>query len=364
MKQAFRLFWLRESGCDAGTPVGAEDLPEPVRERVLELARGEPGPFDVRLPFFDRREQRHATKLLGALRLERQGQLIRAVLAPVAAARDLAATLALTDPLWRNTPGERKPGYFATWQRVSVALQRWLRARVFETYLEDTRRLEDRRSAFTVIVYAASRVFPGRPRTEFTYDLRDYPWCVTTLEAAWKLTGRGIQRALSQCEQKLRAAGLGSLANRYAPALHEDVLEAVRARSQPYADLLARESAVINAVIDLGTLRTVEAVNRCGRILGRSLRRMHGLDLSALAPAVLEEASQALASQFPGGADDGARVRVLEHTDARATRRPHGGIGGQEDGHHRHAHGRSQVGDAGIIADVDARPGQPAGQFV
>jgi hypothetical protein len=364
MKPAFRLFWLRESGCDAGARLGAGDLPQPVRERVLELARGEPGPFDVRLPFCDRREQRHAARLLGALRFERQGSLIRAVLGPVAAARDLAATLALTDPVWKNTPGERDPGYFAAWQRVSVALQRWLRARVLDTYLEDVRRLEDRRTAFAMIVYSATRVFPGRPRTEFTYDVRDYPWCMGTLEAAWKLSGRGIQRALAQCEHKLRQAGLGSLANRYAPALHEDVLEAVRGRSKSYADLLARESAVINAVIDLGTLRTVDAVNRCGRVLGRSLRRMHGVDMSALAPAVLEEASRALAGQFPGGADHGARVRVLEHTDPRAARRPHGGIGGQEDGHHGHAHGGGQVGDAGIVADVHTRAGQPARQFV
>ena len=33
---------------------------------------------------------------------------------------------ALTDPQWCNAPTERDPGYFRAWQRVSLALQRWL----------------------------------------------------------------------------------------------------------------------------------------------------------------------------------------------------------------------------------------------
>lgn len=108
-----------------------------------------------------------------------------------------AATDALTDPHWNAAPGERDSNYFWTWQRVSLALQRWMRDGIARIYFEDLARYEDRPAAYPVIVYQASRLCHGRPRTEFTYDLRDYPECCTTLESAWKLTGRASWAASS-----------------------------------------------------------------------------------------------------------------------------------------------------------------------
>src|ERR1051326_3660142 len=258
----FRLHWIRETRIDAETVIEANDLPPGVRDRVLALAGNEPGEFVVRLPFLDHKESRKTEEILRSLSMIREGNVIRALLGPRAAARDLAATVVLTDERWMRAPTERQPAYFPVWQRVSVALQRLLRNRVAEAYFEDANRFEDRVAAYPMIVYQASRLCHGHPRTEFVYDLRDYPECHTTLEASWKMTGRAIQAVLGRIESRLLDAGMTELAHRSAPVWHPDVLVAVKKKPKPYVDLLMAEAEVINAVIDLGTSRSVQAANR------------------------------------------------------------------------------------------------------
>ncbi len=285
-----------------------------------------PAVFHVRLPFFDRREERQADELLAAVPLEREGNLIRAMLPPAAATRDIAATCALADPLWRDAPGERDAAYFPRWQKVSLTLQRWLRDRIAEEYFRDPARLEDRADCYPMIVYQACRPYYGRPRTEFTYDLRDFPWCEETLASSWRLTGRGLQRVMGGLEARLRASGNEQLARRYSPVWFEDVLVAVQRRPKLYADLLAREAAVINAVIDLGTQPKVDSVNRSSKIINQQLRKIHGpkdaLDLRSLGYAVFEEASRALAQHAAGGSEGVADSGPLQDSNVRAARSP------------------------------------------
>jgi hypothetical protein len=322
----FHLYWLRETGCDAGTPLAPGELPAGIRDRALALTQqgpaAAPATWHLRLPFFDRAQERQQEALLAKLPLERTGNLIRAVLEPAAATRDAAATSALTDPLWRGAPPERDPAYFPTWQRVSLALQRWLRDSAAAHYFRDPSRFEDRAAAYPMIIYQACRPFFGRPRTEFTYDLRDFPWRQDTLEASWRLTGRAIQRVLARIEQRLLALGQESLARRYSPVWHEDVLVAVRRKPKAYADLLAREAALINAVIDLGTQPRVANVNRTAKIVNLQLRRFHGEDMRVLGCGVFEEATRALARYGQGGGDNIVDAWPLEDAHAIPARRP------------------------------------------
>lgn len=322
----FELFWLRETGCDAGTPLTAEELPPSIRERVVSLAHEDaaaaPATFQLRLPFVDRIEERKQDEILAALPLERTGTLIRTVLDPAAATRDMGATCALTDPLWRGAPAERDQAYFPTWQRVSMALQRWLRDRVAEEYFRDAARFEDRPEAYPIIVYQACRPFFGKPRTEFTYDLRDFPWCEDTLAASWKLTGRGIQRGLAQIEKRLHEMGNERLARKYSPVWHEDVLVAVKRKPRVYADLLAREAAIVNAVIDLGTQPTIASINRTAKVINQQLRKMHGDDMRKLGCGVFEEATRALASKSASGFDDAFDAWPLEDAHVGSTGSP------------------------------------------
>jgi len=360
----FRLYWLRETSSDLGTPIQTEDLPAPIRDRILELAGGDTGEFGVRLPYLDQREMRKQNSLLASLTYERVDRLIRAVVPPEAATRDMLATLALADPLWRSAPPERDPNYFLTWQRVSQALQHWLRDRVPSEYFRNLDALEDRKRAYPMIVYQACRIFPGHPRTEFTYDLSNYPWRRDALAHSWKMTGSGIQRVMAVLQKRLDEAGRDSVSCRYAPLLHHDVLQAVQRRPRDYAHLLARESEIINAVVALGTRRDADTIHRSGRIINQALRTMHAQDMRRLGPDLLQEARRALAPYPPDSVENGGGIRALQNAIARASRSPHGSVGGEKNRHYRYPHGGGQMSDSGVVAHVHAGASQPAGQVV
>ena len=360
----FRLYWLRETSTDIGTPVRPEDLPPSISARVLDLTAGDPGEFAIRLPYLDQRELRRQDTLLASVAYERTDHLIRAILPPAEATRDMLATLALADPLWRSAPSERDPRYFYTWQRVAQALQHWLRDRVPREYFRNLDALTDRKRCYPMIVYQACRIYPGHPRTEFAYDLGNYPWSHDTLAFSWRMIGSGIQRVLAGLQTRLEDAGRLPLACRYTPALYNDVLLAVQHRPRAYASLLVRESSIINAVVDLGTRRDAETIHRSARIINRALRNVHFQDLRRLGPDLLEEARRVLALRPAGYGENGGDVRILQHVNVPAARRPHFGIGGQKDRDDRYSHGRRQVRDPGIVSDIDARGGEPACQLV
>jgi hypothetical protein len=296
----FRLYWLRESACDAGTLIPAAELEPAIRDRVMDLARQPPhsggrAEWLLRLPFMDRREWRRRDAILRSTPLERTGNLIRAVLEPAAATRDAAATCVLTDPAWQDLPAPATAEYFPLWQRVSVRLQREMKRRIAGAYFADAARLENRAAGYAVAVYQASRPFFGRPRTEFTYDLGDYPVCQTTLDSALRLTGRATQAVLADIQARLRREGRPELARRYAPAWYEDVLVAARKKPKLLVELLAAESKLVNAVIAVGAEATVAMVNRSSRAVNSALRNLLGVDMRRLGCAAFEEATRVLA---------------------------------------------------------------------
>jgi len=275
-----------------------------------------------------------------------------------------AAAATLSDPQWRDAPTERNPGYFRVWQRVSLALQRSLRDGVAGAYFEDLSHLENRQAAYPVIVYQASRLCHGHPRTEFTYDLRDYPECCTTLISSWKLTGRAIQAVLRRIELRLTEAGMIELAHRYAPVWHQDVLVAVKKKPKAYVDLLMAESAVINAAIDLGTERSLEAANRFGKTVHLNLRKVHGMDLQGLGIGMLEQATRVLSQSRAGGSDDVGNSGMLQDNDVWTAGSPDARIASEENRDHGRADGGRQVGNARVVTDVDRSRRDPAGQVV
>jgi hypothetical protein len=200
MSKHFLLYWLTESGCNLGTPLAAEQLDPAIRERVLALTAtendGEPGALTLRLPFFDRRESRRRAEILRGLQFVRENGVIRSLPpTPNSALRDSAATLVGAHPAWLGAPADSNHRCFQTWQRVSLALQKGLREWIPAFYFGDTARYEDRDGAYPLLVYAASRICRGRPRTEFTYDVAD----PEILPRALHMIGRSLQTVLAGC---------------------------------------------------------------------------------------------------------------------------------------------------------------------
>ncbi|MDP8988776.1 MAG: hypothetical protein M3N41_01680 [Acidobacteriota bacterium] len=291
MTKRFRLYWMKESGCELGTPVDADELDEVIRARVLELAGDDGGPLTLHLPFLDGRESRRRAESLRRVVLVREGNAIRNVPPnPGAALRDRAALLVATHPAWINAPDELQAGYFQTWQAVAQALQKALRGWISESYFRDPASYEDRDAAFPMLVYAASRPCRGRPRTEFTYDVV----AEETLPAAFHLIGSSLQAVLAKVEQRLYECGRPELARRYAPRWHQDVLRAVQKKPRQFLGLLGDEAAVVNSVIDLGTAHRMQAVKPFAKWATVALRSMYGMDLRSLACDALDEATRAL----------------------------------------------------------------------
>jgi hypothetical protein len=304
MPHAFRLFWLRETGCDAGTLLRADQLVPEIREHVLALVTEPEGETILRLPFFDLRDWKRRRKILPRLRWERHGNEISSIMDGTAALRDLAANLVLTHPAWTGAPLASDPDYFQVWQSVCMNLQKSMRAWTSEVYFEDAARFEDRATAYPILIYESARVCHGKPRMDFTYDLRDYPKCILTLTRVLRLTGRAQQAILARVEQRLQEAGNPVLARRYSPVWYQDIVRQVRRKPRRLVELLAHECVFINALIDLGSNRTVEGVNIFSNAAGQSLRNMYGMDLRGMGLRALNLTTEILRSARDGAARD------------------------------------------------------------
>jgi hypothetical protein len=199
---------------------------------------------------------------------------------------------------WPTAPPESHPSYFRTWQHVSVALQKALRVWAPELYFRDFGHLEDRDAGYAMVVYSACRLFYGRPRTEFTYDIADE----ATFPSAVRKIGCGIERALTSLGARLEAGGRVELERKYSPLWYQDVLAAVKKRPQRLVTLLAREAKLIDAVIDLGTQRNRAAARRFEKRANSALRNLGGVDMRDLLPRVMNEVTFLLAEQRRDGA--------------------------------------------------------------
>jgi hypothetical protein len=269
----------------------------------------------------------------------------------------------LTHSAWKGAPAERDARYFRTWQKISVALQGNLRARIPELYFrDDLTRYEDRDAAYQLVVYEAGRMFYGRPKTEFTFDVADS----TTLPAVLRTIGRPMRTVLGRIQKRLFEAGRPELARRYSPVWHHDILGVVLDQPKRLVGLLAAEAKLINAVIDLGTARNAAAVNRFSKTASASLRSVCGQDMRELDVGILEETERRLGvSRFSLQAgQDLPFSRALENGRVRTARSPDHRIGCEKDSDHRGSDGRGEVGDAGVVAEIHSSGGKPARKAV
>jgi len=197
---------------------------------------------------------------------------------------------ALDNDPWPTSPAETDPEYYRTWQKVSVAIQRAMRRWALEIFLRKPERCEDREWAMALIVYASSRPFYGRSKTEFTWDAAE----TGAMERSLKGIGTPIQRALFRVNGRLKEIGREELACRYAPVWYLDVLLAARRRPTPLVGMLAREAKLIEAVIGWGTERNEASALRFVRVSNWALRRFQGMDMREVAAGVLKEVTESM----------------------------------------------------------------------
>src|SRR5947209_18446983 len=128
------------------------------------------------------------------------------------------------DPRWYAAPNERRPQFFLIYSKVSVALQLALRELAPAELFTDLTRYEDLRLGYAMLVYAASRPFRPKTRTEFTYDVLN-PSVMTTF---FRLSRPKLMAGLAAAQAKLHAAGLDEIARHYDPREVKYIVRAAR----------------------------------------------------------------------------------------------------------------------------------------
>jgi hypothetical protein len=234
-----------------------------------------------------------------------------------------------------GAPPERDFRHFQTWQRVSVRVQREVRSLAAQNFFaKESRVAADLDRAFTMVVYSSCQPCFGRRPMDFTYDIGE----LVAMSTVLRLIGRSMHARLTQI-----SAGIQSdprLKRRFMPVWHADILKAVKNKPRTLIEMLAREGTMINALIDLSTMRNERTAKRFLKNTAAAAR------ILGLSPSVLEDLV------LRTGAENLVDGRILEDSDELSSGSPDARIGGNENRDHRSPDGCGQMTDAGIVSDV------------
>ena len=236
-----------------------------------------------------------------------------------------------------GAPPEKDFRHFRIWQRVSVHVQREVRSFASRNFFADERRaVRDMNRAYTIVVYSSCQPCYGRRPMEFTYDIGD----IIRLRTVLRLIGRGMQTRLKQI-----SAGIQSdprLKRRFLPVWYLDILKAAKNKPRTLIEMLAREAAMINALINLGTAYSPRAEKLFVKNTA-SMARILRVDSKTLQDLVLR-----------AGAENLGDGRIFEDGDVVPARSPDEGIGGYENRDDGSPDGRGEMADARIVPDIHA----------
>jgi len=201
---------------------------------------------------------------------------------------------------WFEAPDECSYDFFPTFRRVSVALQSALRRTVPASYFADVSRYSNTLLAYPVLVYAASKPFPGKYRTEYTYDVLKPEHMNRVFRG---LAPRLIILLMDVCEQ-LRAAGREDLLKIYTPNNAQNIIDTVRRRAKcrhRLEGLLVNDFLLLNQLFAFGGSANLPAKARerkavvFNKTWAARLRKLYSVhDFSAISGDLLAAATEAL----------------------------------------------------------------------
>lgn len=225
---------------------------------------------------------------------------------------------------WLRLPDESSLEFFEVMAQVSARIQQTLRIWVPLVYFSAPELYDDVEAAAPMLVYQASRPFPGRPKTEFTYDVLN----PASRKAAIRSAGGSLPATLARTRALLAAIGRRGTATRYTSSRGRAMLAEVRRQPARLCALLAGESHLVEEFIQLAgagralgrrvaadaDLRPMEIARPAANLARRLhhwLRRLHGRsDFTALGPLLVVEATAALANALGMPAGRRAELRL------------------------------------------------------
>jgi len=202
--------------------------------------------------------------------------------------------------IWNCAPDERSPAFFKSYAAISLAVQRRLRERIPQLFLAETKVFAHPSLVYPMLMYAASRPFRPRSRTELTYDALDFSW-IDRFSSASK---RNLPPLLQEVHNRLEFEQALHYLRPYRPRKSAEAIRMVRRLKKSQSlllNLVAGEAALVNDLVQLAGLAALprllreQQTARFFRNFEIHLRRMfRRCDLTPLAPVLLQTASQAL----------------------------------------------------------------------
>ena len=214
---------------------------------------------------------------------------------------------------WLSAPDERSPDFFATYARVSKAVQGALRRWVPYLFFREMEMYGDSEFGFPLAVYQALRPYRGRPRSSFTFDVLN-----TELVAlAYRLAMRDIDPVAERIECVLSATGLHRIARHYEADRLKTLINYVKKQRRSMNSLLVGDTVLVEAFVRLGldahqagklvrgdARQAAKAISTARDTFVKSChirlkRHYAGADFQSLLPKLLIEATRALRPEFP-----------------------------------------------------------------
>ncbi len=203
----------------------------------------------------------------------------------------------LPDARWLDAPAEKTPNFTKVYTAVARAVQTSLRETVPGYLFQDLKRLENLEDGYPILVFHSSRLCA---KTSFSYDVLDR----AAMNKFFRLTARELVPVLAEASATLEAAGYPELADLYHPRRAAKIIRAVQKLKKyrkPLNQMLVSEGRLITELIRLSGSRYCDPKVRAQkqalfiRNWNICLKRFYmKRDFTAIAPAVLRAATQAL----------------------------------------------------------------------
>ena len=221
---------------------------------------------------------------------------------------------------WNAAPREKGGAYFKVHSQVSMAIQTALRRWVAWRWFSRISQFGDTANAFTALAYLCAHPYPGRRRTDFSFDVMSNDW----MDYAFRCSRRPLKTALRGVRQALLAAGEDELAHVYHPDSAPNILKRVRKERKSIRAVVAAEGAIVNHILKFGIqLQAAEPIVAAHAApdfvkgLGTRLRKLfREEDLTFLGRMLLLEATNAL-HQAMGG-ESALNISVTTRPDPAA----------------------------------------------
>jgi hypothetical protein len=181
-----------------------------------------------------------------------------------------------------------------------MALQAELRRLLPGLFLSDLERFENIHMVYPLLVYGASRPFPGAPRTDFTYDILNREM----MKAFYFSARNDLPAMLASIWKRLRAAGMRELAVNYRPDRSKRIIASVQRLKRERRRLnhiLTMETRMVNDLIgfsgtsNLSPFKKQQVARRIRKALIMRLRRIYAKhDFTALVEEIIKAITPAL----------------------------------------------------------------------